>query len=94
MEHRTRELRKQDRVLGGFSSDDYIAQRMMATARDGTLVPIRPTPEGATPDPSLLADTAPKEWWRYDVLDKEGATKFREIVDDVKAACSGLELEM
>jgi len=33
-------LLKADRILGGFSSDDYSTSRMMITARDGTDVPV------------------------------------------------------
>ena len=34
------ELLKADRVLGGFSSDNYRSKRMMITARDGKKVPV------------------------------------------------------
>ncbi len=39
---RTREgkLMKQQEVLGGFSSENYVTERLMATARDGKQVPI------------------------------------------------------
>ena len=33
-------LKKQQKVLGGFSSDDYQAERIYATAKDGTKIPI------------------------------------------------------
>jgi oligopeptidase B len=33
-------LLKADRVLGGFSSDNYLSRRVMATARDGVAVPV------------------------------------------------------
>ena len=33
-------LLKQEEVLGGFSSDDYVSKRLWATADDGTQVPI------------------------------------------------------
>lgn len=38
----TRELRmlKQEEVVGNFSSDDYVSERIFATARDGVNVPI------------------------------------------------------
>lgn len=36
----TRELRKQDEVLGGYDPSRYAVERLMATARDGTPVPI------------------------------------------------------
>ncbi len=37
---RTRELRKRDEVLGGFDAARYTVERLMAPARDGTLVPV------------------------------------------------------
>ncbi|MCH8879859.1 MAG: S9 family peptidase [Planctomycetes bacterium] len=37
---REKTLLKQDEVLGGFSSDDYETDRLHATARDGTKIPI------------------------------------------------------
>jgi oligopeptidase B len=40
METRERTLLKQDEVLGGFSTDDYVTERLFATVRDGTRVPI------------------------------------------------------
>ena len=40
MNARTKTLLKQDEVLGGFSSDNYATERLMAPARDGVRVPI------------------------------------------------------
>ncbi len=40
METRQHTLLKQDEVLGGFSSDDYVTERRYATARDGVRVPV------------------------------------------------------
>jgi oligopeptidase B len=40
MESRDKTLLKQDEVLGGFNSDDYVTERLYATARDGVRVPI------------------------------------------------------
>jgi len=40
METRARELKKRDEILGGFDADDYVTERLHATARDGTAVPI------------------------------------------------------
>ena len=37
---RTRALRKRDEVLGGFEASRYTVERVMAPARDGTLVPV------------------------------------------------------
>jgi len=35
-----KKLMKQQEVLGGFSKDDYVTERVFATAKDGTKVPI------------------------------------------------------
>lgn len=40
MHTRTRALVKQDEVLGDFRSDDYVSERLMVTARDGTAIPV------------------------------------------------------
>ncbi len=40
METRERKLLKQDKVLGGFDSANYVSERIMVTARDGTQVPV------------------------------------------------------
>jgi oligopeptidase B len=40
MESRTKELKKQQDVLGGFSPENYEAKRLWATAKDGTKIPI------------------------------------------------------
>ncbi len=40
MNARERTLRKRDEVLGGFDPADYRAERLLATARDGTKVPV------------------------------------------------------
>lgn len=40
METRSRELKKQKEVLGGFDPSNYVAERVVATAKDGTQVPI------------------------------------------------------
>ena len=37
---RTRELMKQDEVLGGYDPSQYVSERVFATASDGTQVPI------------------------------------------------------
>ncbi|KAJ3539693.1 hypothetical protein NM688_g6327 [Phlebia brevispora] len=44
-------------------------------------------PRGFTPDPDMMTDTAPREWWKYDILENEGAQRFREVVNDVKSMC-------
>jgi oligopeptidase B len=40
MDGRTRELRKQQPVLGGYEPDDYVTERLWATAPDGVQIPI------------------------------------------------------
>lgn len=40
MRTQTRELKKQKPVLGGFTSDDYLSERVFATAQDGAQIPI------------------------------------------------------
>jgi len=40
MDKRTRELKKQDKVLGGYNPSLYQSERIFAKASDGTLVPI------------------------------------------------------
>lgn len=40
MESRTKTLRKQDKVLGGFERENYVSERLWAEAGDGTRVPI------------------------------------------------------
>jgi hypothetical protein len=31
-------------------------------------------------DPYVLLEYCPKEWWHYDILEREGVDKFREVV--------------
>ena len=40
MKTREKTLLKQDEVLGGFDRDDYVTERLSATARDGVAVPV------------------------------------------------------
>lgn len=40
MESKNMELLKQQEVLGGFNTDDYVSERLYATVRDGVKVPI------------------------------------------------------
>jgi hypothetical protein len=44
-------------------------------------------PRRITPDPDTLTDTAPRDWWRWDLLEEEGAAMFRHIVEEVKRMC-------
>lgn len=37
---RTKTLRKQEPVLGGFERENYVPERLVATVRDGAKVPI------------------------------------------------------
>ncbi|KAF8530607.1 hypothetical protein BU17DRAFT_35918 [Hysterangium stoloniferum] len=48
-------------------------------------------PRRITPNVETLTDTAPREWWCWDILEVEGAAKFRQIIEDVKTMCSELE---
>ncbi|KAM6496591.1 hypothetical protein JOM56_007064 [Amanita muscaria] len=48
-------------------------------------------PRRVTPDPETLTGTAPRDWWRWDILEEEGAAKFRQIVEEVKGMCAELE---
>jgi oligopeptidase B len=58
MNSRERTLLKRDEVLGGFDPSEYEAERVYATARDGTRVPVslvyRKDMRGAGPQPLLL----------------------------------------
>ena len=40
MEKRTKKLLKQQEVVGGYNTSDYVTERLMATSHDGVLVPI------------------------------------------------------
>jgi hypothetical protein len=46
-----------------------------------------------TLDPNRLIDLAPQEWWALDILEEEGAQKFKDIVEEVKEMCRGLGSE-
>lgn len=35
----------------------------------------------------VASPTAPQEWWKWDIVEEEGATKFKEIVTEVKNMC-------
>jgi hypothetical protein len=48
-------------------------------------------PRRIIPDPDVVTDTAPSEWWSYDILEEEGANRFRDVVDEVKAMCNNSE---
>ena len=41
-------------------------------------------PRSITSEPGLEPDTAPREWWAFDILEEEGAQKFRNVVEEVK----------
>ena len=47
-------------------------------------------PRKITPDPELVTDAAPEEWWAFDILEEEGAKKFQDVVENVKEMCSPL----
>ncbi len=40
MDAKTRELKKQQEILGGYKKEDYATERIFATARDGVKVPV------------------------------------------------------
>lgn len=48
-------------------------------------------PRRITPDPETLTDTAPQSWWGSDILEEEGAEKFRRIVENVKEMCADFQ---
>ncbi len=47
-------------------------------------------PASIASDPYVLMDPAPKKWWHYDILEQEGADKFREVVNEVKKMCENV----
>lgn len=49
-------------------------------------------PGSIATDLHTLIDTAPKEWWQYDILEQEGADKFRETVAAVKQMCENVAM--
>jgi oligopeptidase B len=49
MKTRTKTLRKQEPVLGGFDPKNYLTERLFATARDGTRIPISVVYRKGTP---------------------------------------------
>jgi len=49
MNTREKELLKQDEVLGEFSSENYVTERLYAVARDGTRVPVSIVYRSGTP---------------------------------------------
>lgn len=58
LEGRSRELLKQDEVLGGFDASDYVSQRLWVPSADGVKVPVslvrRRDQEGRGPGPLML----------------------------------------
>ncbi|MCB9613656.1 MAG: S9 family peptidase [Sandaracinus sp.] len=58
LNRRTRTLRKQEEVVGGFDREQYVSHRLNVPARDGTLVPVsivhRRDLDRASPQPLLL----------------------------------------
>lgn len=49
-------------------------------------------PASIVRDHHVLNDTAPREWWCYDIVEQEGADKFREIVGNVKKMCEDVAM--
>ncbi|KAF5325166.1 hypothetical protein D9619_010075 [Psilocybe cf. subviscida] len=50
-------------------------------------------PAAIQPDPVVLNDLAPTTEWDCDLLDVDGAARFREVVDSVLQMCRALERE-
>jgi hypothetical protein len=48
-------------------------------------------PGGIPPNPVLLTDTAPSDWWSCDVLEEKGRQRFRSLVTEIVQACENLE---
>ncbi|PPQ74319.1 hypothetical protein CVT26_004240 [Gymnopilus dilepis] len=48
---------------------------------------LRLEPSRIAPELDKLTDIAPRAWWAYDVLEEEGAQKFRKVVEEVKEMC-------
>jgi len=48
-------------------------------------------PRRISPDPDILTDTAPREWWSHDILEEDGANRFRAVVDEIKAMSANLD---
>ncbi|RPD81879.1 hypothetical protein L226DRAFT_528110 [Lentinus tigrinus ALCF2SS1-7] len=49
-------------------------------------------PRHVTPDQEVVTAMAPRQWWAYDILEEEGAKKFRDVVEEVKEMCSQISL--
>lgn len=47
-------------------------------------------PRKIVPERDRLTDIAPKDWWCWDILEDDGAEKFRAVADDVKIMCVGV----
>lgn len=50
----------------------------------------RLTPPAIVPDPEYLNDVAPAGPWADDLLDVNGATRVRQVVQDVLAMCQAV----
>ncbi|KAI0031104.1 hypothetical protein K488DRAFT_52755 [Vararia minispora EC-137] len=48
------------------------------------------TPPAIAADLNIMTDVAPKSRWDCDLLDATGATRFREVINEVKAMCAHL----
>jgi len=70
------ELLKADRILGDFSSDNYVSGRMMITARDGTSVPVSFAHHRDTP----LDGSAPTLIYAYGSYGSSTDPRFRNSV--------------
>ncbi len=81
MNTREREFRKQIEVLGGFAPENYLTRRLMAPARDGTLVPVSVLYREGTP----LDGSAPLYLYGYGsygiIMDADFGSARLSLVD-------------
>ncbi|PFH45354.1 hypothetical protein AMATHDRAFT_160555, partial [Amanita thiersii Skay4041] len=54
--------------------------------------PLSLTPPTIPRTLTYVNDTAPSERWDCDLLDADGEQRLRGVVEEIKAACEGLEL--
>jgi hypothetical protein len=48
------------------------------------------TPPPITQNPQMMLDTAPKDRWDCDILEEEGSTRFKGIIEQIKQECMAL----
>jgi hypothetical protein len=52
--------------------------------------PIEPRPIPVRPELRFDTDTTPQERWDCDILEDEGETRFKSVVEEIKQACAVL----